>query len=96
MLAAALDSVPSLVSGELIWPGPQLLPRVRRTDTLATVHYAYDELGRLVGKTVGDGSAPALETNLAYDLHGWSTGINVTVTDGSGIRMNTVFSETLR
>ena len=65
------------------------------TDTLATVHYTYDELGRLVGKTVGDSNNPALETSLAYDLHGWTTGIDVTMDGGSGSPVP-VFGEALR
>ena len=66
------------------------------TDTLSTVHYAYDDLGRLVGKTVGNTSNPILETDIGYDLHGWTTAIDVAVTDGVGSGMDTVFSETLR
>ncbi|MBP5721644.1 MAG: RHS repeat protein, partial [Bacteroidales bacterium] len=65
-------------------------------DTLATVHYAYDDLGRLIRKTVGDGTSPVLKTQLAYDLHGWTTGIDVSMTDEVGSGMDTVFSETLR
>lgn len=41
------------------------------TDTLATVHYSYDDLGRLVGKSVGNVTNPALKADYAYDLHGW-------------------------
>ena len=65
------------------------------TDTLATVHYAYDELGRLVGKSVGNSNNPVLETDIDYDLHGWTTGIDVAVAEGVGSGMDTVFSETL-
>ena len=66
------------------------------TDTLATVHYSYDDLGRLAGKTVGDGGSPLLETDYTYDLHGWTTGIDVAMADGVGNGMSAVFTETLR
>jgi YD repeat-containing protein len=66
------------------------------TDTLATVHYAYDELGRLVGKTAGNANSPVLETDIEYDLHGWTTGIDVAMKTGTGGGMAPVFSETLR
>ena len=66
------------------------------TDTLATIHYAYDELGRLVGKTAGNANSPVLETDIEYDLHGWTTGIDVAMKTGTGGGMAPVFSETLR
>ena len=64
------------------------------TDTLAAVHYAYDDLGRLTGKTVGDGTTPALQTTLSYDLHGWTKGIGV-ARDGGANTLESVFSESL-
>ena len=66
------------------------------TDTLATIHYAYDDLGRMTGKTAGNTTSPVLETDIEYDLHGWTTGIDVAMKTGTGNGLDLVFSETLR
>ena len=65
------------------------------TDELETVNYCYDDLGRLVSKSAGIPLSPAVETTLSYDLHGWTTGIGVTMDDGEGSQQ-TVFSEAIR
>ncbi|MBQ6302262.1 MAG: hypothetical protein IJK75_07740 [Bacteroidales bacterium] len=54
------------------------------------VTYGYDELGRLVSKSVGDSDDPMLETAFGYDIHDWTTSINAAIGNTS------VFSETLR
>ncbi len=54
------------------------------------VTYGYDELGRLVSKSVGDSDDPMLETAFGYDIHGWTTSINAAIGNTS------VFSEGLR
>ena len=65
------------------------------TDTLATVFYAYDDLGRLSGKAVGDVNYPSVQSTVSYDLHGWATGISTAMRDDGG-SLDTAFAEALR
>ena len=65
------------------------------TDTLARVFYAYDDLGRLSGKAVGEVNYPSVQSTVSYDLHGWTTGISTAMRDDGG-SLDTAFAEALR
>lgn len=64
------------------------LARTLNGQSLRSVTYAYDDLGRMTGKTVGASSF--LETTIGYDLHSWIN--DISLKKGS----NNLFKETLR
>ena len=68
------------------------------TVNLVAVNYDYDALGRLahkrVGNNNGNGTASLLETALTYDLHGWTTDMEVGQRNNLGA-LDTLFVETL-
>lgn len=68
------------------------------TVNLVAVNYDYDALGRLahkrVGNNNGNGAASLLETALTYDLHGWTTEMEVGQRSALGA-LDTLFVETL-
>ena len=68
------------------------------TVNLVAVNYDYDALGRLahkrVGNNNGNGAASLLEAALTYDLHGWTTEMEVGQRSALGA-LDTLFVETL-